>query len=79
MQLKSAYRVYLNKVDQPRIIFEAFIRNRREVEALENSYLELEKLSQKYKERVIKWQKVEAIREKKRKRRKLRKAKGPRK
>jgi hypothetical protein len=49
------------------------------IEALKNDYLEVEKLLQKYKEKAIEWQKVEAIRKKKKERRKLRKARGPRK
>ena len=79
MQLTSADIVFLDKVAPPRNIFEASRRNRIKIEALRNDYLELEKAFQKYKERVIEWQKVEAIREKKKERRKLRKAKGPRK
>ena len=79
MQLTYAYLVFLDKVVLSRNIFEVSRRNRMKVEALKNDYLELEKAFQKYKEKVIKWQKVEAIREKKKERRKLRKAKGPRK
>ena len=79
MQLTYAHLVFLDKVVLSRNIFEVSRRNRMKVEALKNDYLELEKAFQKYKEKVIKWQKVEAIREKKKERRKLRKAKGPRK
>ena len=79
MQLTSADIVFLDKVAPPRNIFEASRRERMKMEALKNDYLELEKAFQKYKERAIKLQKVEAIRKKKRERRKLRKAKGPRK
>lgn len=61
------------------LVFEASRRHRMKMETLRNDYLELEKAFQKYKEKVVKWQKVEAIREKKKERRKLRKAKGPRK
>jgi len=79
MQLTSADLVFLDKVAPPRNIFEALRRDKMKREALKNDYLELEKAFQKYKERVIELQKVEAIREKKKERRKLRKAKGPRK
>lgn len=79
MQLTSADIVFLDKVAPPRNIFEASRRNRMKIEALRNDYLEVEKAFQRYKEKAVKWLKVEAIREKKRERRKLRKAKGPRK
>lgn len=54
-------------------------KSKKNYDLLRQSYIELEKTLEKYRNRVIEIQRIENIRKKKEERRKRRKAKGPRK
>lgn len=82
-EIKKVFSIVPPIIFYPKTMFVMAMYERYEskknYDSLHQEYLQLEKTLERYKERAIKLQRIENIRQKKKERRKRRKAKGPRK